>query len=572
MGATSNRRASQTELNFLDVPEPFRVMMKQVMFRYIMRGREGSVRPSSGTLGNLLDNAVPFLKFLHRLGIFRLSEVTPMVCSAYVQEVKSAHGERSKKAFSLSAQDLKFRAVEALYELSSFTSDMMPFHPWPESTALRLSGIIGSAGARAGFKAKTPLIPDDVLVVLFQKAWTIIENSERLFDLRDRVSVFDTGSEVVPPTTINGWKNAELARHGWNAGLRELTTALLEIRTACYIVVATLTGCRNHEMANVKRGSYYSTVDDDGLRYWWMRSESSKTYEGRTEWMVPEAAVTALRVMERWSTPFHDQLHTEIASLRATKPGDPKIAEAQRHLDVLFVGQSTKYKGAIRTVSGATWNTVLKEFAKACNLTWNLATHQLRRKFANYAARSQFGDLRYLKEHFKHWSMDMTLGYAMNESQEMALYLEIMDELDEFKIDVVDTWMDLTQPLSGGYGRKMVDWRARDEPIVLFKSRKQMVAVIAASTSIRSNGHAWCTADDNLCVGNDFEKTRCADCSGAVIGKLHSRIYQQMIDDLEELSQCEDIGEGGRSRVRRDLKRCQTVLSDLDQVAGASAT
>jgi hypothetical protein len=63
-------------------------------------------------------------------------------------------------------------------------------------------------------------------------------------------------------------------------------------------------------------------------------------------------------------------------------------------------------------------NIALKAFAKKCGLEWELATHQFRRKFANYAARSQFGDLRYLKQHFKHWSLDMTLGYALNESQE----------------------------------------------------------------------------------------------------------------------------------------------------------
>ncbi|MDB5935350.1 MAG: hypothetical protein JWQ01_2694 [Massilia sp.] len=50
-----------------------------------------------------------------------------------------------------------------------------------------------------------------------------------------------------------------------------------------------------------------------------------------------------------------------------------------------------------------------------------------KRLTACYAARSQFGDLRYLRDHFKHWSLDMTLGYAMNESQEMELYLEIQE-------------------------------------------------------------------------------------------------------------------------------------------------
>lgn len=46
-------------------------------------------------------------------------------------------------------------------------------------------------------------------------------------------------------------------------------------------------------------------------------------------------------------------------------------------------------------MSGQMWNLALKAFARKCGLSWDLASHQFRRKFANYAARSQFGDLRH---------------------------------------------------------------------------------------------------------------------------------------------------------------------------------
>jgi hypothetical protein len=94
----------------------------------------------------------------------------------------------------------------------------------------------------------------------------------------------------------------------------------------------------------------------------------------------------------------------------------------------------------------------------------------------------------------------MTLGYAMNESQEMELYLEIQEELEEVKQSVVATWLNKSEPLAGGYGGNIANWRAGDKPITLFKDHKQMIRSIAQSTSIRSNGHAWCTADDNQCV------------------------------------------------------------------------
>jgi hypothetical protein len=72
-----------------------------------------------------------------------------------------------------------------------------------------------------------------------------------------------------------------------------------------------------------------------------------------------------------------------------------------------------------------------------------------------------------------------------------------------------------------------------------------MVRSLAESTPIRSNGHAWCTADDNLCVGNDMERTRCTDCSNAVIGAQHAPLYRGLHEHLKEVTKCDDLGEGG---------------------------
>jgi hypothetical protein len=224
----------------------------------------------------------------------------------------------------------------------------------------------------------------------------------------------------------------------------------------------------------------------------------------------------------------------------------------------------------IRTLSLTAMNGHLKAFAKACELDWNLSSHQFRRQFANYVARSRFGDLRYLKEHFKHWSLDMTTGYALNESQEMALYMEIEDEFEDLKQEVVARWLDRAEPLAGGYGSSIVNWRGRDENITLFKSHAHMVRSIAESTAIRSNGHAWCTADDNLCDGNDVNPSRCGGggeggrgCGSAVIGIQHTSIYVGLYNELKVLENCGDIGEGGLARVRRDLDRCRSVLTTL---------
>lgn len=155
-----------------------------------------------------------------------------------------------------------------------------------------------------------------------------------------------------------------------------------------------------------------------------MRSRSTKTGEGLTEWMAPESVVTALRAMDRWAKPYQESIELEIVQRRAVDPSDPEIAECQRHRSAVFLSGTQTDRVRVRTLTAGDWGSELKAFVARHGIDWKLNTHQFRRKFANYAARSQFGDLRYLRDHFKHWSMDMTLGYALNESQNYHCFMK----------------------------------------------------------------------------------------------------------------------------------------------------
>lgn len=566
-GQPTNRTPADQTVNFDVISPVWRATVKAILYRYLCSGREGQKRPSPRAVVKLFRDARPFLRHLDRLGITKLADVTPMVCAVYADASRTHRQPESAGGLPLKATSLahRFGAVEALHELSQHTDDAMAQHPWPGTSATHLAGLTGrGSGYRGG---QTPLMPDEVFTGLFQRAWSLIEHADALLDLRDELIVLRqaVGQDlrgIASPTERKIVRN-----RGW-AGTSEYRAALLELRTACYVVVASLSGCRNHELAFIKTDACYSNdvsygLDDEPEVCWWLRSHSTKTGEGRTQWMVPEAAVTALRVMERWARPYQALIDAEIAQRRAVDPSDPEIAEAERHRQAVFLAATPQKRNQVRTMSGQMWNLALKAFAKKCGLNWDLTSHQFRRKFANYAARSQFGDLRYLREHFKHWSMDMTLGYALNEEQETALYAEIQGEVDDIKAGVVDTWLNPNVALAGGYGRKITSWRT--QAVTIFKDHRQMVRALADSTAIRSNGHAWCTADDNLCVGNDIERTRCSDCNNAVIAPQHAPLYKGLYDHLREANNCDDIGEGGLNVVRRDMDRCRRVLVALGQ-------
>lgn len=568
VGQPTNKPPSEQTLNFGGVAPAWRATMKAIVYRYMRRGREGQRRPSTRSVVKLFRDARPFLQHLDSLSITRLADVTPMVCAVYVDACKR-HCQPKGAGKPLKAASLghRFGAVEALHELSQHTGDPMVAHPWPGTSATHQAGLTGrGSGYRGG---STPLMPDEVFTALFQRAWSLVEKADALLDVRDELALLRQASGLDTITGVMGTAERRYVRsRGW-AGTSEFRAGLLELRTACYIVVASLSGCRNHELAFIEAGACYSTEESDREEnetqtYWWMRSQSTKTGEGRTEWLVPPAAVTALKVMERWAAPYQAMLEAEIAERRAADPLDTEIAEAQRHQRALFLAATPQKRNQVRTMSGQMWNLSLKAFARKCGLGWDLASHQFRRKFANYAARSQFGDLRYLRAHFKHWSMDMTLGYALNESQEMALYAEIQGELGDIKAGVVDGWMRADAALAGGYGRNIVSWRG-SQAVTIFKDHRQMVRSLADSTAIRSNGHAWCTADDNLCVGNDLERTRCSDCGNAVIGVEHAPLYSGLFNHLKEVLDCDDIGEGGLNVVRRDMDRCRKVLVALGE-------
>ncbi|WP_321367550.1 integrase [Pseudomonas extremaustralis] len=561
-GLPNNIRSSGSQLDFKTFPIAFRSVMKAIIYRHMRRGRRDAAQPKGATILATFTQVRPFLRHLESLNVGHLGAVTPAVVATYLTACKAYRQNlKSDKPLSKRTLELRYTAVEALYELSQYTDCPIPQHPWPDTSAKAIAGLMGVV--RGG---KTPLIPDEFFCTLFEHAHGQVDRGKHLLDLRDGLEAIAAERKGRSGRSIIWAKNQYLIARNWEGGLSVFSKSLINLRTACYIVIASTSGCRNHELANLSSGAHHRTEDDQGNVYHWMRSRSEKTDAGIHDWMIPEAAVRALRLMERWAAPYQALISNEIVQRRLIDPHDPKIAEAQKHRHSLFLGVYANAGNQVRVLSGTTWDSSLKGFAKDCGLNWNLASHQFRRKFANYAAHSRFGDLRYLKEHYAHWSLDMTLGYAMDDSWgqhlDLELYSEIQDELEDIKLGIVDSWIG-DESLAGGYGRAIKGWKREPENLLIFKDRASMLKSISESTAIRSNGHAWCTADNDGCVGNTLERTRCTGCDHSVIGSTHAPIYQRLYDDLKGLLLCKDIGEGGRLRVERDLNRCREVLVQL---------
>ncbi|MCO3708354.1 phage integrase family protein, partial [Pseudomonas aeruginosa] len=205
-------------------------------------------------------------------------------------------------------------------------------------------------------------------------------------------------------------------------------------------------------------------------------------------------------------------------------------------------------------------NAAFDRLAKAAGSEWPLRTHQCRRTYARCFVESRMGrtSLIYLKWQFKHTSMSMTQLYASNPQQDLALFDEILQQMTEFKIDLIESWLD-DQPLAGGAGEKIVELRA-----IPIKSRAALLAQTAPQANIRATGHGWCLATERGCGGAGlYEATRCPGCKHSVIDEFFAGTWQDIYLQQEELIKIEDAGPAVKQRAERDLQVAFDVLTSL---------
>lgn len=542
----------EKRMNFDRVPLIFQRILKIMVLRFYFYGLEGSVRPRGSTVIQFFSNASVFLRFLEQQGFDRLDRVNTLLTSQYVETCRSKINSQSGKHLSATTLSRRFSALEMIHQLSRHSFDVMA-HPWPESSAALHSGVLDENR----WMGKTLIIPDEVLSNLFSQAYNWIENAEELLEHRNaahqwqQVGLFSTNL------------NIKLAQRGYGGGLQSLNKDIARLLDACMLIILITSGIRLSELASLRSGCASTTVDDDGERYHWINGYSDKTHEGETSWLVPAIAHTAINLAERITKPLTEVVQAEIYRLCEHNKHCPELSVLKQHQDILLLGHSHKYD-RIKTLSGAGIRSRLNKFAEIHGIDWRFTPHQFRRTFAVYAAHSAYGDLRYLREHFKHWSLDMTALYAVNEHQDAEIYDEILASVRNIKIDVLDHWLNQDTPISGGMAEPIKNFRNHQEVLTTYSGRREMAEKLSGQISIRSTGVAWCTADFSGCNGGQsVDTTRCADCKQSVIDDTRQTIWESIYAQQVELRQIDDIGPSGQERVERDINRCKKVLSDL---------
>lgn len=544
----------QRRLNFGRVAESFRVPLKLCTLRYAHFGLEGSAPAKGNTLVKFVNDVGLFLRFVHGLGVSRLSDVTPMHCAQYVEHCRRrksvVHG--SPRRLSSQTLHILFSKVETLHRLSRHCAEPMT-HPWPDTSAFFLSGNI-SPNHR---ELKTQIIPDEALSSLFQFSEGMLHKADYLLKMRDELD-FLRGQWSDKETVRNKFKKL------YSDGPEGLAKQLQLLLGSCMAIVFIGSGIRSHELGYLETDCAFTTVDSDDDRFHWIRGRSDKTGEGTCSWLVPSITHRAIEVAEQVTRPLRERLFRGFARLRDLNSEGHRAADRDSHKNSLFITRWSKEKDYVSTMNHDAQNRLLKLVAQAAGIEWAFATHQFRRTFAVYAARSALGDLRYLRKHFKHWSIDMTAAYAAAQDRDEELFDDVGLEIRNQKVEVVQHWLEKDTLLSGGMADSIRSFRARNEAVETYKTRRDLAMKLSDLVSIRATGVAWCTADKGGCNGGQgVEKTRCSGCINAVIDNRKLPAWQGIYQQQLELTQIKDIGPAGLDRVQRDTERCRAVLIDL---------
>ncbi len=450
--------------------------------------------------------------------------LTSFTSSAYVKFVNTLTSKRNGETKSLAkgTKQGKFAALEYLY-LYCEAFDFVKEHPWLDSSAGEQAGMVGKAHREGRYQPQTPIIPDDVLIPLCQFT----------------KSYLDKADEILAST-----KQKEL----------------LLLRDSCIFWLLLTTGMRIHEVLGIKRGAYRSETKDD-TTFYYIETVSEKTHTGLAEWIAPEVATRAIDILGCLSAPLQEQLESDLRKARASNDHTEvhRLEEISCHI---FLSKNRGKGYPLNLLSGLTiTETRLPNLCKQIGSDWNLSAHQFRRTFANYAVHSELGDLRALKDHFKHWSITMTALYAFNDDLDVELFEELLREKYLIEEGIKQDWFELDAPITGGeMAQKIMQVREDGELIKAFGSHIAMVKAFTASIPIRSVGIGWCTNDDECKCGKPDS------CESGIVDKRHAPYWTGMLVQQMKLLRLgiSDIGEAGIENVRKGMERCEKVLTALE--------
>lgn len=543
---------------------------------------EGKKRPAMGTLRSKFKDLKPLVQWMATNNLTKFYELEGKSLEYAAYASRSTDGSRLVSELTL---QYRLLILEQIYQQRGKLQDAIGSHPWPGETSLSMAGKRRGGVHR---KPTTEVIPDEIAAQLSTASIKYVrENSSKIFSA---LHASDSAAEKYPNyhyQTQVKLRNEAVRKEGF-LNVSNLKKEALLLRTACYIVIGMYSGIRDSEVLSLSEKCISKSRNTHGgPDLFWLHGTIYKMGTRKKKWLVPSVVAEAVETLTLLSAPLRQSLHTEMKAFEV-KFGQANLSPNQsasltenlkrfeivkNQKDKLFLAISTKHSNTISVISGAQSNRDLKVFCEAMNICgpdkvpYRLHTHQFRRTYAHFMARSELGDLLTLRDHFGHWSLDMTTYYAEGGADEYAVDKDLLEMVASEKLDrqkeIVTQYLNSDQPVATG-GHWMRDWRTS---VRTAKNKEELIQQYAGTITLNGTGHSWCVGNarnmgcGGLCV---FEAQLCVDCNYGVIGQEHRPVWEGIQAQQLEALALDDMGPGGKERATTILKKAQKVLAKLD--------
>ena len=538
---------------------------------------EGRRRPSMLTLIARYKCLLFLLRWMAENNLERFAALDGRTM-AYAEAARTSPG----RPLSVTTIGHRLQVLEDIYWQRAKLDDALHAQPWPGETISSLSGFRNDSRR---YMPKTEPIPDRVVSPLAQISIDYVRNqSSHILAARDAkdTAIQEKRNAGFGHDAVK-LARARVARQWGYENAYKLNTAVGRLRMACLIVIAMFSGMRESEVMSIAEGCIAHRPSRDGsCDTIWLRGTIYKMGIRPKAWQVPPVVEEAVAVLERLTLPLREILRREVQELRARIPSvktDEKqrlvrrLIIAERHQNKLFLTKFAREKNSISVLSSSSVSAELRRFCVDHNVLgederpYPLHSHQFRRSYARFMARAELGDLLTLRDHFGHWSLDMTIFYADGASQEYVSDRELLEmvaaEKQARQTEIIHGYLESEAPLANG-GHWLGQWR---QSVRTATSKEALIAQYAGSITLNGTGHSWCvgnargTGCGGLCA---FEAPMCVECKYGIIGLEHRPVWEGIRDQQLEVLALDDVGESGRARAKHILQAARTVLKRLD--------
>lgn len=432
------------------------------------------------------------LRYMSTHAFEKFSDLGPTDLEDFLESVAS---EPLKNGCVITDRSLRARVtgLSWLYEQSPKFEDGLNTNPFSEyGSASGWANACCQKQIPRGI-SRTIEIPDDVACDIFNgalKDLSIADTLNQLFDARriykpKRLNKKDTALTSFPWHQFGMSSGADIVK--WESRLA----------TACYIIIAMLTGMRSHEILSLRSGDGEAAWIEEEI----VHEELKRKFYfviGRTNKLQAEP------IEYKWQTLPITKIAIDAANVGlARRRGDGRF---------LFPSRSVNNTRFSSTALGSNLVKFIKnhDIFHAGHL-WPLASHQFRKKFARIMTRQGLG-LRALQDQLKHFDIEMTRCYG-----DLNLYVELQQEKFQISHEQYEEIMRGQKNYVGGGATEIHKLqkqflgmaKSQQENFLADLPRSALIEQLDDGLCLYRSKHALCSGDVAAC--------RPADCNNALI-------------------------------------------------------